>query len=71
MNKAKIVFLTILALAISIITIILESTSYVYYEAQNVYRVYLNGTSLGIIESKDELEKYVNKQQEPLINTMQ
>ena len=66
MNKAKIVFLTILALAISIITIILESTSYVYYEAQNVYRVYLNGTSLGIIESKDELEKYVNKQQEAL-----
>ena len=66
MNKTKIIFLTILALAISIITIILESTSYVYYEAQNVYRVYLNGTSLGIIESKDELEKYVNKQQEAL-----
>ena len=66
MNKAKYIFLTLLALAISIITVILQSTSYVYYEAQNVYRVYLNGNSLGIIESKKELEDYVNKKQEAL-----
>ena len=66
MNKAKYIFLTLLALAISIITVILQSTSYVYYEAQNVYRVYLNGNSLGIIESKKELENYVNKKQEAL-----
>ena len=66
MNKAKYIFLTLLALAISIITVILQSTSYVYYEAQNVYRVYLNGNSLGIIESKKELEEYVNKKQEAL-----
>ena len=66
LNKAKYIFLTLLALAISIITVILQSTSYVYYEAQNVYRVYLNGNSLGIIESKKELENYVNKKQEAL-----
>ena len=28
-----------------------------------VYRVYLKGKSLGIIKSKDSLEKYINKKQ--------
>lgn len=66
MNKTISIFLTLLAFAISIIIVILESTSYVYYEAQNVYRVYLNGKSLGIIESKQDLEEYVNKEQAAL-----
>lgn len=66
MNKAVYIFLTVLAFAISIITVILQSTSYVYYEAKDVYRVYLNGRSLGIIENKKELEDYVNKKQEAL-----
>ena len=30
---------------------------------QNVYRVYLKGKSLGLIESKEDLEKYINKKQ--------
>lgn len=68
MNKSKYIFLTILAFAISIIIVILESTSYVFYEAQNVYRVYLNGKSLGIIESKKDLEDYVNNKQQDLKN---
>ena len=68
MNKSKYIFLTILAFAISIIIVILESTSYVFYEAQNVYRVYLNGKSLGIIESKKDLENYVNDKQQDLKN---
>ena len=68
MNKSKYIFLTILAFAISIIIVILESTSYVFYEAQNVYRVYLNGKSLGIIESKKDLEDYVNDKQQDLKN---
>lgn len=66
MNKSSYIFLSILAFAISIIAIILESTSYVYYEAQNIYRVYLNGKSIGIIESKQELEDYVNQKQETI-----
>ena len=66
MNKAVYIFLTVLAFAISIITVILQSTSYVYYEAKDVYRVYLNGRSLGIIENKKALEDYVNKKQEAL-----
>ena len=59
MNKAISVFLGLLAFAVSIIMVIMESTSYVYYDARNVYRVYLNGESLGLIESKAELEKYL------------
>lgn len=64
MNRAKYIFLTILALAISLIAVILESSSYVFYEAQNIYRVYLNGESLGIIEDRQEFEDYVNQRQE-------
>lgn len=30
---------------------------------QNVYRVYLKGKSIGLIESKEELENYINKKQ--------
>lgn len=68
MNNSKYIFLTILAFAISIIAVILESTSYVFYEAQNVYRVYLNGKTLGIIENKKDLENYVNEKQQSLKN---
>ena len=66
MNKAIYIFLIIVAIAISAIFSILESASYVYYDAQNVYRVYLNGKSLGIIEDKKELENYINQKQEAL-----
>ena len=30
---------------------------------QKVYRVYLKGKSIGLIESKEELENYINKKQ--------
>ena len=66
MNKALYIFLVILALAVSIVFSIFESASYVYYDAQNVYRVYLNGESLGIIEDKNELEGYINEEQQSL-----
>lgn len=63
MNKGLSILLGLLAFAISIIMIIMESTSYTYYDARNVYRVYLNGDSLGLIEDKQELENYIDKQQ--------
>lgn len=66
MNNAKTIFLTILAFAISAIAVILSSTSNVYYGAQNVYRVYLNGESLGIIKTKEQLDKYINEKQDQL-----
>lgn len=66
MNKGVGIFLVILSFALSIILCIFESASYVYYDAQNVYRVYLNGSSIGIIEEKSDLEQYINEKQENL-----
>lgn len=68
MNKGIYIFLVILAFAISIILSIFESASYVYYDAQNIYRVYLNGESIGIIDSKKDLERYINEKQQTLKN---
>ena len=66
MSKGTSILLVILAFAISVVLVILESTSYVYYDARNVYRVYLNGESLGLIENKKELEDYINRSQETI-----
>ena len=66
MNKAVYVFLILLAFAISIVFAIFESASYVYYGAENVYRVYLKGQSIGVIKNKEKLENYINEQQEAL-----
>ena len=66
MNKTLSVFLTILAFSISLIIVILESTTSVYYGAKKVYRVYLDGNSIGLIESKIKLEKYIDKEQQTL-----
>jgi len=65
-SKITSIFLIMLAFAISVILAILESTSYVYYDARNVYRVYLNGESLGLIEDKKELEDFINKTQQTI-----
>ena len=64
MNKGLYVCLVIAAIGISIILAVFESASYVFYDAQNIYRVYLNGESIGIIEDKKELETYINEQQQ-------
>ncbi len=66
MVKYKTTFLVILSFAITIIIVILGATSNVYYGAQKVYRVYLNGDSIGLIKNKEELEKYINKEQTAL-----
>lgn len=64
MNKVVSIFLTILGFSISLILVILESTTDVYYGAKQVYRVYLDGKSLGLIESKKDLENYIDKEQQ-------
>ena len=38
-------------------------TAFTYPKPNTVYRVYLKGKSIGIIKSKNELEEYINKQQ--------
>lgn len=37
-------------------------------EPQEVYRVYLKGKSLGLIENKEKLEQYIDKEQEKIKN---
>ena len=62
MNKGKFIFLSLFALALTTIIIILDTTSNVYYGAKEVYRVYLKGKSIGVIESKADLEEYIDKE---------
>ena len=68
MNKFLSFFLVLCAFAISAIAVILESSSYVYYEARNAYRVYLNGESIGLIEDKEKFEDYINETQNEIKN---
>ena len=37
-------------------------------EPQEVYRVYLKGKSLGLIENKEKLEQYIDREQEKIKN---
>ena len=66
MNKTVSLFLTILAFSLSLIIVVLESSANVYYGAKKAYRVYLDGKSIGLIESKDKLEKYIDEEQQSL-----
>ena len=61
--KTKItILLTVLA---SIFALGMKTLS---YSPNAVYRVYLNGKSLGLIKSKTSLEKYIDKMQTELKN---
>lgn len=66
MNKGKTILLSIFAIALTIIVLIFTQTSNVYYGAKNVYRVYVNGKTIGLIESKKELENYIDKEQQEI-----
>lgn len=61
-KKIKIftLFLTILSVFLT------TGFTKVSLEPKTVYRVYLKGKSLGVIESKEELEKYIDKKQEEI-----
>lgn len=66
MNYLKKILLIIVALIISVIFCLINDDSTSYYGAKNAYRVYLNGKSIGLIESKEELESYINKEQQEI-----
>ncbi len=68
LNNTKNIFFIILSLAITIIAIILNQTTNVYYGASKSYRVYLEGKSLGLISSKEELETYIDNKQQIIKN---
>ena len=56
--------LKIISSFILILTLLLATGySKILSSPRTLYRVYLKGESLGLIESKKELEKYINKEQ--------
>lgn len=61
----KTMIYVILSLAISFFLVTLDFTEKTK-EPYEVYRVYLKGESLGLIESKDDLEKYIDKKQQSI-----
>lgn len=65
MNK-KTIFMTILALIISASVFFVDNQK--PYDPQEVYRVYLDGESIGLIYSKKELEEYIDREQDAIKN---
>ena len=63
MNR-KTFFFTILALIISSSVFFVEYQK--PYDPQEVYRVYLDGESIGLIYSKKELENYIDTEEESI-----
>ena len=63
MSKKGTIILTILALFISLLFAMLTNTKKIYYGAQSIYRVYLNGNSIGLIKDPKKLESYINQEQ--------
>ena len=63
MNK-KIKIITVFLMVLSVF--LTTGFTKVSLEPKTVYRVYLKGKSLGIIESKDQLEKYIDKEQKEI-----
>lgn len=64
-EKISIVVLTIL-LSVFCIIPIFEFKTYSGKNPIDLYRVYLNGKNIGVIESKHKLEKYINEKQKEL-----
>lgn len=63
MNKTKVIILSVVAAIISFLFVITTDNSYNYYGAQKIYRVYLNGKSIGLIKNPEKLNEYINNEQ--------
>ena len=66
MDKKSILYILICSV-LSIILIKITTVN-AQTEPKEVYRIYLKGESLGLIESKEELEDYIDKKQESIKN---
>ena len=55
MNKTGAIFTIFLDFVLAIGIAFIDNPGAVYYEAQDVYRVYLDGNSIGISRSKSDL----------------
>jgi len=68
MNKNSILGVVFAFLCSSVVLFVTSSTALTPRES---YRVYLEGKSLGLIESKDDLENYIDRKEEELKETYQ
>lgn len=62
--KQKTIIYTILAIILSSGVFFFESEK--KYDPQEVYRVYLDGDSIGLIYSKEDFEEHINKEEETI-----
>ena len=67
MKNKNILWLCIAFIISGVLTYSIKNTSKNTIPTEG-YRVYLEGKSIGFIKSKDELNKYINTQQERLKN---
>ena len=63
--NSKIIIVTLIALVMSTILVFIIPQKEAL-EPKNVYRVYLAGKSVGLIEDKDALDTYIDKEQQTL-----
>ena len=66
LKKTSLILTIFVAILISFLGVYLTDFSNKYYEAHEVYRVYLEGKSIGLINSKKDLEKLIDKEQEKI-----
>lgn len=66
LTKFKTILFSILGITISILLVMFSDNVNTYYGAQGVYRIYLNGSSVGVIKKASDLENYIDKEQESI-----
>lgn len=65
MNKRNILYIGV-SLILSFLIVFSGFVNVKSTEPREVYNVYLNGKSIGLIESKEELENYINREQQSI-----
>lgn len=66
MKKLNFILVLLISLIVSFLYVHLTDFSNKYYEAREVYRVYIEGKSIGLINSKENLEKLIDNEQEKI-----
>ena len=66
MKKLNFILVLLISLIVSFLCVHLTDFSNKYYEAREVYRVYIEGKSIGLINSKENLEKLIDNEQEKI-----
>ncbi len=69
MNNFKFIVFIFLAFIISFILMITNTKADTYYGAVEAYRVYLDGESLGLIKSDQELNEFIDNEQQEIKDT--